>query len=139
MPRMLAQSLGELVLTEGLAMRVVEALEPGRPEYTYVAQGQEWLDTARSRRNAVLEGIRDHLADTGNSAVQRFTFGEGTTGLRREAYYAGWEIVGELLRSGMSFHEIATAPVARFPALIERAITPLGATGRPTASLPKRG
>jgi DNA-binding HxlR family transcriptional regulator len=39
MPRMLAQSLGELVLTEGLAMRVVEALEPGRPEYTYVAQG----------------------------------------------------------------------------------------------------
>jgi hypothetical protein len=133
------QSLGELVLTEGLAMRVVQALEPGRPEYTYVAHAQEWLDTARSRRNAILEGIRDHEADTGNSAVQRFTFGEGTTGLPREAYYAGWEIVGQLLRSGMSFHEIGTAPAARFPALIERAISPLEGTGPPAGSMPNRG
>jgi hypothetical protein len=47
------------------------------------------------------------------AAVQRFTFGEGTTGLSREAYYAGWEIVGELIRSGMSFHDIATTPPSR--------------------------
>jgi hypothetical protein len=66
------------------------------------------------------------MADTGNSAVQRFTFGAGTTGLPREAYYAGWEIVGQLLRSGMSFHEIATATAPRFPALIERAISSAG-------------
>jgi uncharacterized protein YjaZ len=126
------QSLGELVLTEGLAMRVVEALAPARPEYTYVAHDQAWLDTARSRRNAILEGIRDRLTDKGDSVVQRFTFGQGTTGLPREAYYAGWEIVGELLRSGMSFHEIAT-PATRFPALIGQAISSLEATNPPSS------
>jgi len=116
------QSLGELVISEGLAMRVVQALVPGRPEYTYVGHRQEWLDTARLRRNAILDGIRDHVADTGAASVQRFTFGQGTTGLSREAYYAGWEIIGELLRSGMSFHDIAITSPARFAVLIDRAI-----------------
>jgi hypothetical protein len=46
----------------------------------------------------------------------------------REAYYAGWEIVGQLLRSGMSSHEVATAPAARFPDLMERAISSLEAS-----------
>ena len=121
------QSLGELVISEGLAMRVVEALVPGRPEYSYVAHKQEWLDTARSRRNAILDGVRDHLADSGTAVVQRFTFGEGTTGLSREAYYAGWEIVGELRRTGMSFHDIATTPPSGFPVLIRRAVASLEA------------
>jgi hypothetical protein len=121
------QSLGELVISEGVAMRVVQALVPGRPEYYYVAHAQEWLDTARIRRNAILDGVRDHTADVGAAAVQRFTFGQGTTGLSREAYYAGWEIVGELLRSGMSFHDIATTPPSRFQALIGRAVASLEA------------
>src|ERR1700680_807690 len=122
------QSLGELVLSEGVAMRVAEALVPGRPEYSYVAHKQEWLDTARARRNTILNGIRDHVSDAGAAAVQRFTFGEGTTGLSREAYYAGWEIVGELLRGGMSFHDLATTPPARFPALIGQAVASLEAS-----------
>jgi len=50
------------------------------------------------------------------------TFWDGTTGLTREAYYAGWEIIGQLLRGGMSFHEIATTPAVSFPALIAQAI-----------------
>jgi hypothetical protein len=119
------QSLGELVISEGLAMRVVEALVPGRAEYSYVAHDQKWLDTARARRTAILNGIRDHVADAGNEAVQRFTFGEGTTGLSREAYYAGWEIVGELLHGGMSFHDIAAKPPARFAALVDQAVASL--------------
>jgi hypothetical protein len=121
------QSLGELVISEGLAMRVVQVLVPGRPEYYYVAHTQEWLDTAGTRRNAILDGVRDHTADVGADAVQRFTFGQGTTGLSREAYYAGWEIVGELLRSGLSFHDIATTPPTRFQALIGQAIASLEA------------
>ena len=121
------QSLGELVISEGVAMRVVQELVPGHPEYYYVAHAQDWLDTARARRNAILDGVRDHTADVGPEAVQRFTFGKGTTGLSREAYYAGWEIVGELLRSGMSFHAIATTPPARFQALIGNAVASLEA------------
>jgi hypothetical protein len=121
------QSLGELVVSEGLAMRVAEALVPGRPEYSYVAHKQEWLDIARARRDAILNGIRDHVADAGAAVVQRFTFGGGTTGLSREAYYAGWEIVGELLRTGMSFHDIATTTPTHFPALIGQAVASLEA------------
>jgi hypothetical protein len=121
------QSLGELVISEGVAMRVVQALVPGSPEYYYVAHAQEWLDTARTRRNAILDGVRNHAADVGADAVQRFTFGRGTTGLSREAYYAGWEIVGELLRSGMSFHDIAITPPSRFRVLIGQAVTSLEA------------
>lgn len=121
------QSLGELVISEGVAMRVAEALVPGRPEYSYVAHKQEWLDTARARRNAILDGIRDHLADSGTAVVQRFTFGGGTTGLPREAYYAGWEIVGELRRTGMSFHDIATTAPSGFPVLVRRAVASLEA------------
>jgi hypothetical protein len=121
------QSLGELVISEGVAMRVVQALVPGRPEYYYVAHAQEWLDTARTRRNAILDGVREHATDVGADAVQRFTFGRGTTGLSREAYYAGWEIVGELLRGGMSFHDIATTPPSRFQALIGQAVASLEA------------
>lgn len=117
------QSLGELVITESLAMRVVQALFPGQPEYTDVARSQSWLDTANARRTAILNGIRDHVSDAGNSVAQRFTFGDGTTGLSREAYYAGWVIVGQLLRGGMTFHQIAKTPASGFPALITRAIT----------------
>jgi hypothetical protein len=69
-----------------------------------------------------LDGIREHRTDSGNAAVQRFLFWGGTTGLTREAYYAGWEIIGQLLRGGMSFHEIATTPAVSFPALIAQAI-----------------
>jgi hypothetical protein len=121
------QSLGELVISEGVAMRVVQELVPGHPEYYYVAHAQEWLDTARARRKEILDGVRAHTGDVGADAVQRFTFGKGTTGLAREAYYAGWEIVGELLRSGMSFHDIATTQPTRFQSLIGRAVVSIEA------------
>jgi hypothetical protein len=63
------------------------------------------------------------LTDSGTAVVQRFTFGEGTTGLPREAYYAGWEVVGIMMeRLGMSLHDVAIVPPTEYPVLIQRAI-----------------
>jgi hypothetical protein len=122
------QSLAELLLSEGVAMRTVEALLPGRPASYYLTASPEWLDTADVRRTAILRGIREHLSDAGAETARRFTFGGGTTGLLREGYYAGWEVTGALLRSGVSLHEIATTPPARIPALIRRGLNALAAS-----------
>ncbi len=103
-------SLPELVISEGLAMRVSERLIPGHPSIHYVGGSQGWLDTANARRVAILNGIRQHTSDSGAATAQRFTFGTGTTGLGREAYYAGWLVTGALLDGGLSIHDIATTP-----------------------------
>ena len=42
--------------------------------------------------------------------VMRFTMGEGPSGIEREAYYAGWAVVGYWLEHGMTFGEIAHIP-----------------------------
>ncbi|MGH7652779.1 MAG: DUF2268 domain-containing putative Zn-dependent protease [Gemmatimonadaceae bacterium] len=114
------QSLAELVVSEGLAMRVVQALVPGQPDIYYVNGRQEWFDSAQAHQTAILRGVREHLTEAGVPVVQRFTFGNGTTGLGREGYYAGWVIVGALLQHGISFHEIATTHPDKIPALLLR-------------------
>ena len=111
------QTLAELVITEGLAMRMVEHLSPGRaPTYSIIAS-PAWLDSSRSREAAILTGIGQHLDERG--LAQRFTFGRGTAGVSREAYFAGWVVVGALLDSGVSFHTIATTPIERLSAMAE--------------------
>jgi Predicted Zn-dependent protease (DUF2268) len=115
-------SLPELVISEGLAMRVSERLIPGHPSTYYVAGSQGWLDSANARRMVILNGIRQHASDSGAATAQRFTFGTGTTGLGREGYYAGWVVTGALLDSGLSIHDIATTPSVQLSTLISRGI-----------------
>ncbi|HLB08752.1 MAG TPA: DUF2268 domain-containing putative Zn-dependent protease, partial [Gemmatimonadaceae bacterium] len=115
-------SLPELVISEGLAMRVTERLIPGHPSIYYVGGSQGWLDSANARRTVILNGIRQHASDSGAATAQRFTFGTGTTGLGREGYYAGWLVTGALLDSGLSLHDIAITPSAQLSTLIARGI-----------------
>ena len=125
-------TLAELVMTEGLAMRVVERLRPGHGEAYYTAAAPGWLEAVRMRRDSLLKGVRDHLDDRGTEVIQRFTFGTGASGLSREGYYAGWEVIGTLVtRMGMSFHDIATTPPAEYPRLVNRAIESLLVTRPP--------
>lgn len=79
-----AQSLPELVISEGIAMRVAERLMPGRASIDYIAGSQAWLGSANARRASILNGVRQHASDAGAATAQRFTFGTGTTGLGRE-------------------------------------------------------
>ncbi len=117
------QSVARLIVAEGLAMRATERLVPGHPATYYTAAAAGWFESSSARRIAILEGIRPQLADTSAEASDRFTFGAGTTGLPREGYYAGWEIVGFMLdRMGMSFHDIASTRQDALPVLVGRAI-----------------
>ena len=43
-------------------------------------------------------------------ALRRFTLGTGPAGLEQEGYFAGWELVGQLLAEGHSFADIARLP-----------------------------
>jgi len=119
------QSLAELVLSEGVAMRVVERLLPGHGASYYTNAAPGWLDSATARRAAILRGVREHLTESGGAIAQKFTFGGGTTGLPREAYYAGWEIIGALLRGGMSLRDIATTRPDGIADLVLRGIQEL--------------
>ncbi len=57
--------------------------------------------------------------------VMRFTMGKGPSGLEREAYYAGWLVVGYWLEHGTTFAEIARIPEAEMPKRVDAAIQKL--------------
>jgi hypothetical protein len=123
-------SLAELVVTEGLAMRVVQAALPGYDDEFYTVAAPGWLANARSRRTEILTGVRAHLSDSGPDAARRFTFGKGVTGLPREAYYAGWEVVGAMQRDGMSLHQLATLNPSEYATVVRGVIDSLVASSR---------
>ena len=119
------QSLAQLVLSEGVAMRVTEQLLLNRPPTYHLSASEDWFGAATAQQAAILGGIRRHARETAAGTLQRFTFGPGTTGLNREAYFAGWVVTGALLQSGMTIHEIATTPASEVASLVERAIDQL--------------
>jgi hypothetical protein len=55
--------------------------------------------------------------------VMRFTMGTGPAGVEREAYYAGWLVVGHWLRQGMTPAEIARIRERDAPTRVAAAIT----------------
>jgi len=117
--------VAEIVVEEGLATRVTEALVPGREPAAYVEFSPGWLARWEARCEAILHGIRDHLGDRSAEAVHRFTVGTGTTGLEREGYYAGWLAVGRWLEQGRTLAELAHLPAERMVPEVEAAIADL--------------
>jgi len=117
--------VAQIVMEEGLATRVTEALVPGREPAEYVEFSPGWLARCGERREAILRGIREHLGDHSAEAVHRFTVGTGTTGLEREAYYAGWLVVGHWLDQGRTLAELAHVPPERMVPEVEDALVGL--------------
>ncbi len=119
--------VAQLVLEEGLATRSTAALVPRRPPVAYVEDARagatpDWFRRCAEQEGAILRGIREHLADGSSEAVARFTFGGGTTGLEREAYYAGWVVVGHLLDQGWTLATLAKVPEEGMVDLVDGAI-----------------
>jgi hypothetical protein len=83
----------------------------------------------------VPSGILPELEKSDSAAVTRFTYGPGTTGVTREAYVAGWIVIGDLLQQGRhsrSSHEFDQRTCLR-PCVVRQPI------GLPNASLrPKK-
>jgi hypothetical protein len=109
------RSVGTIVVTEGLASRVTQRLFAKRPETESIEFTPGWLKEAEQHRIEILKGIRPFLTSDKPDDIQRFTIGLGPAGLEREAYYAGWLVVGDWLAHGMSFSDIARIPEREMP------------------------
>ena len=128
------RTVGTTVLTEGLATRVTQHLVPGLPETAYVEGRAGWLAEANGKRTAILTDVLGALNSNSSADVMRYTFEVGPGGIEREAYYAGWVVVGYWLAHGMSYTDIARIPEDQMPARVGAAIeTLLGASGNPGA------
>jgi hypothetical protein len=119
------RTIGTTVLTEGLAMRVTQRLIPGHPDSYYTEGRPGWLKEATKLRNPILNDVRKVLSSDKSDDVMRFTMDKGPSGLEREAYYAGWLVVGYCLDHGMSFADIARIPEKEMPARVGEVIDKL--------------
>jgi hypothetical protein len=109
------RTVGTIVVAEGLASRVTEKLFPNRPETDNIEFTNGWLKEAEQRKAEILQDIRPFLTSDKPDDIERFTIGPGPAGLEREAYFAGWLVVGDWLAHGMSFSEIARIPAKEMP------------------------
>ncbi len=115
-------AVGHLVLGEGLAMRVAAAARPGGPPWRYTGGGEGWFREADASREAVLSGVLASLDDATTRAAHRFLRGPGPAGLTREAYYAGWVVMGHLLETGWTLAGVARVPRGLMVRVVERAL-----------------
>lgn len=125
------RSIAQLILEEGLATRCTEKLVPNRMTTDYLGE-EAWLTRCRSQATQIYQGLLPCLAKEDGQTVYQFTMGQGTTGIEREAYYAGWHVVGWLLAQGWSLANLAGLPAAELPALVNQALSALlkGDNGR---------
>jgi|SRR5215472_3254465 len=98
-----------------LPSTTASTLFPKRPEAENIEFTPGWLKEVEQRRIEILKGIRPFLASDKPDDIQRFTIGPGPAGLEREAYYAGWLVVGDWLAHGMNFSDIARIPESEMP------------------------
>ncbi len=118
------RTVGATVLSEGLAMRTTQHLFPGKPDASFIEMKSDpgWLKRAGTMRQAILRDVRSALDSSKSDDVFRYTMGTGPAGIDREAYYAGWLVVGYWLKHGMTFHDIARIPEKDAPARIGKTI-----------------
>lgn len=126
------RSIGETALAEGLAMRVTQHLYTHLPSTAFVETPDEpgWLAKADKLRPKIFADVRDSLASSKSDDVLRFTMGVGPSGIDREAYYVGWEVVGYWLSHGMSYADIARIPESEAPERIGQAIDAMQGASR---------
>lgn len=116
------RSIAATLVQEGLAMHVARELNPGHTDAVFVEHEPDWWSKAEARQESILTGIRPALSARDSDTVFRFTMGEGPAGLNREAYAAGWWVISQLRREGMTLAEIARVREEEMPELARRAI-----------------
>lgn len=117
------RSIATVILEEGLATRVSAHIVPGENDREYVEFTEGWLEKCQKNNRSILSGIIPYLQANQSEILMRFTFGEGTTGMEREAYFVGWEIVAHLITENKwTFATLASIPTEQHPSLIGQAI-----------------
>ena len=118
------RSLGRVIFEEGLAMRTVQRLKPGLPDHAYVGDAA-WFASGLANRRAILTGLLPDLNRTDGATLFKYTMGNGATGHEREAYIAGWLVIGELLREGITLPALVRLPESKMPSIVSGAMQSL--------------
>lgn len=116
------RSIAQTIFVEGLAMRAVQRLEPGGTDASYTEFRPGWFAECSARRDAILRDLQPHLQNEDPASVARYTMGQGGAGVEREAYFAGWLVVGDLLQRGWTFPKLARLDAAAMKALVAEEI-----------------
>jgi hypothetical protein len=116
------RSIASVIMQEGLAMHVSEIMVPGMRNEDYVEHYAGWLDECYVNRERILKGIQPYLNKSDSDTVMKFTMGTGTSGIQREAYFVGWELVKYLLNKGHTISELASVVEQDIPNYIEDAL-----------------
>lgn len=117
--------LAQLVLEEGIAQCAAMRVVPGHPREAYLEYRSGWLAACEAKHREILAGMLPLLGDDRSETVYRFTMGNGTTGLEREAYYAGWIAVSHLLDEGWTLRRLASLQADEIEPVIRGAMQQL--------------
>ena len=101
------RTIATLIIQEGLAAHMSEEIVPHKRDEVYIEHKSGWLQDCHAFADQIIQGIVPYLEQSSSEVVTKFTIGKGTTGHEREAYYVGWVLVEHLLKSGVTFNEIA--------------------------------
>lgn len=115
------RSIAQVIIEEGLATRCTEKLVPHGTIADYLGD-EAWFQRCQSQATPIFQGLLPFLASEAGETVYQFTMGQGTTGLEREAYYAGWQVVGLLLAQGWTLANLAGLPATELPLLVSQAL-----------------
>jgi hypothetical protein len=104
--------LGETMFLEGLAMRTSQQAVPGLSDAAYAEMPGDtaWMPKCLAHSAAILKGIAADLGKSGRDIAMKYTFGQGNTGMEREAYCAAWIVVGDMLHRGWTLPKLARVP-----------------------------
>lgn len=116
--------VGETMFLEGLAMRTSQRAVPGLPDAAYTSMPNEpdWMPNCVAKKDIILKAILPDLDKSGHEIAMKYTFGQGNTGMQREAYCAAWFVMGKLIDSGKTLPELARTPEDRMVGVIRAAI-----------------
>jgi hypothetical protein len=124
------RTIGTTAFQEGLAVEVAREVNGGGDVRPFIEFSPGWYDKASARRRAILEGVLPYLDNRDGQTVFRFTVGQGSSGLEREAYFVGFQVMERLHAKGMSWSEIARLPEDKMPSVVRTAIQEMLAEAR---------
>lgn len=120
------RSLAHTIFAEGLAMQAVHRLHPELTDAQCVGEVTPgWFDRAKALRHQIIADTLPSLDASDNDTTLRFTMGRGPAGIEREAYFAGWIVIGQLLQQGWTFPRLARVKEAELVGLVRTTLLEL--------------
>lgn len=114
--------VANIVVREGLAMKVCEKIAFGLEDYQYLTDNKAWFESCKKSHTNIMRGIQPYLDNDDSETIFKFTMGHGTTNHIRKAYYVGWQLFDTLLSNGFSLEKIANIKAKDLVNFVDKAL-----------------